>query len=80
MVSMFSVDGQDDWNYFANDWSNHVPAGKSVALKPLEMKFHTETEFIQAVGLSDMAAIDQTGAKTTPSFPFKLRFAPSSEF
>ena len=25
LVSMFSVDGQDNWNFFANDWSNHIP-------------------------------------------------------
>ena len=26
LVSMFSVDGQDSWNFFKNNWSNHIPA------------------------------------------------------
>ena len=75
---MFSVDGQDNWNFFGNDWSNHIPKPVSKALIPLEMKFHTATDFIQAVGLSDMAKYDQTGAEETDlAFPFKLRFEPS---
>lgn len=77
LVSMFSVDGQDNWDFFANDWSNHIPKPVSKALIPLEMKFHTATEYIQAVGLSDMAKYDQSGAESTPVFPFKLRFEPS---
>ena len=74
---MFGVDGQDTWNFFANDWSNHIPAAKSKALIPLEIKFHTATDFIQAVGLSDMAKYDKSGAETSGVFPFKLRFEPS---
>ena len=80
LVSMFSVDGQDNWNFFANNWSNHIPKPESKALIPLAMKFHTATEYIQAVGLSDMAKYDQTGAETTPVFPFSLRFEPSGQF
>lgn len=26
LVAMYSVDGQESWNYFANDFSNHIPA------------------------------------------------------
>ena len=55
---MFSVDGQDTWNFFANSWSNHIPDPTSIALKPLEMKFATVTDYIQAVGLSDFAKYD----------------------
>ena len=55
LVSMFSVDGQNSWDFFANDWSNHIPAPQSKALIPLGIKFHTATDYIQAVGLSDMA-------------------------
>ena len=78
LVSMFSVDGQDSWDFFANNWSNHIPDIVSKALIPLGIKFHTATDYIQAVGLSDMAKYDQTGAVTDPAvFPFKLRFEPS---
>lgn len=40
-VAMFGVDGQDDLNWFANDFSNHIPDPKSAALKPLEARFAT---------------------------------------
>ena len=60
-VAMFSVDGQDNWNFFSNSWSNHVPTPKSISLKPLEAKFATATDYIQAVGLSEMASYDQNG-------------------
>ena len=76
---MFGVDGQDDWNFFANDWSNHIPAPKSAALTPLALKFYTETYYIQAVGLSDMAKFDQAGSETASVFPFSLRFEPSAD-
>ena len=80
LVSMLSVDGQEDWNYFAHDWSNHIPKPKSKALTPLALKFYTETYYIQAVGLSDMAKYDQSGAETAGVFPFSLRFEPVAEF
>ena len=79
LVSMFSVDGQDSWNFFKNDWSNHIPEPKSKALIPLAAKFHTETDFIQAVGLSDMAKYDEAGKETDGVFPFSLRFEPSAD-
>ena len=53
----------------------------SKALIPLGIKFHTATDYIQAVGLSDMAKYDQTGATAnTPVFPFSLRFEPLPDF
>jgi hypothetical protein len=61
LVSMFSVAGQDTWNYFANDFSNHIPAAP-LSLQPLAAKFATATDYVQAVGLSDWATIDQNGA------------------
>ena len=55
-VAMFSVDGQDNLNFFANDWSNHIPDPHDKTLIPLEIRFKTATKYIQTVGLSDMAA------------------------
>lgn len=79
LVSMFSVDGQADWNFFANEWSNHIPKPQSKALTPLALKFYTETYYVQAVGLSDMAQYDQSGKEETLKFPFSLRFEPMPE-
>lgn len=80
LVSMFSVDGQDSWNYFANDFSNHIPAVTSIALLPLAAKFSTATDYVQAVGLSDWAQVDQHGSQVKNAvFPFSLRFHPTGK-
>lgn len=40
MVAMYSVDGQPgNWNFFANDFTNHVADGTSAATKALSAKF-----------------------------------------
>ena len=79
LVAMYSVDGQDSWNFFLNDFTNHIPQA-SPALMPLAAKFATATESVQAVGLSDWGMIDQNGNKVTdPVFPFSLRFHPTGK-
>ena len=55
MVAMFSVDGQQSWNFFKNNFTNHIPPLASLALAPLGAKFATATKNIGQVGLSDMA-------------------------
>jgi len=80
MVAMFSVDGQQSWNFFKNNFTNHIPALTSPSLIPLGIKFATATRNVQQVGLSDMARYDQTGAEvSSPSYPFSLNFVPTGE-
>ena len=80
-VCMYSVDGQDDLNFFANDFSNHIPDPKSIALIPLGVRFATATNFIQTVGLSEMATYMQDGQmESEVNFPFSLRFSPSGQY
>ena len=55
MVAMFSVEGQPSWNFFKNNFTNHIPGFESLTLVPLGAKFATATRNIQQVGLSDMA-------------------------
>ena len=55
LVAMFSVDGQQSWNFFRNNFTNHIPSFQSPALFPLGVKFATASRNIQQVGLSDMA-------------------------
>ena len=79
-VSMFSVDGQDDLNFFANNFENHIPDVKSFTLKPLEARFATATDWIQTVGLSNWAGWDQEGnAESASVFPWKLTLVPHSD-
>ena len=44
VLTMFSVDGQDTLDFFANDFKNHIPDATSIALKPLEARFATQTK------------------------------------
>jgi len=57
LVSMYSVDGQPSWNFFANDFTNHIPAAESASLIPVAVKFSSATDYVQCVGLSDWAQI-----------------------
>ena len=79
LVAMYSVDGQDSWNFFKNNFTNHIAAG-SLALLPVSIKFSEATNYIQQVGLSEWASHAEDGtAASTPTFPFMLRFRPSGE-
>ena len=75
---MYSVSGQESWNVFANDWSNHFPP-HSDPLKwaALGSKFATGSRFIQQVGLSDFAMAGEDGVPVQEDkvvFPYKLIF------
>jgi len=82
LVAMFSVDGQESWNFFQNDFVTHIPES-SVALNlTFGKSFARATKFIQQVGLSDMAKYGQNGqaiADSNLNFPYSLRFEPSGE-
>lgn len=81
LVAMYSVDGQPSFNFFKNDFNNHIPTVTSKSLIPVATKFSTVTNYVQSVGLSDWAQHDQTGAKVAnPVFPFSLRFHPTGQF
>ena len=41
LVAMYSVDGQDTYNFFANDFKNHIPSAVSIETKALVAKFET---------------------------------------
>jgi len=78
MVAMFSVDGQDSWNFFKNDFTNHIPAAQNTAQKVLAKKFMQGTPFITYVGLSDFSQIDKHGNNVADfKFPFQLVFEPT---
>ena len=79
--AMYSVDGQNSLNFFANDFSNHVPDPVNPAFALLGARFDTATHYIQTMGLSNMADFTQEGTyEDNIKFPWKLRFAPVPEF
>ena len=74
LVAMYGVDGQESWNVFANDWSNHIPPATG-PLVALGAKFATATPYIQQVGLSDWAEMGESGmAEAEVNYPYKLVF------
>jgi len=80
LVAMFSVDGQDGWNFFQNDFWNHIGPG-GLELVPLEIKFSEATNYISEVALSDWGRYGESGTPVAdPKFPFMLRFHPTGEF
>ena len=46
LVAMFGVDGQNNLNFFENDWNNHIPSPNDKKLIPLEARFKTATKYI----------------------------------
>jgi len=78
-VAMWSVNGQDSWNFFKNDFTTHIGAA-GLELVPLALKFSEATNYVQQVGLSDMAAFSEDGTPAAATLmPFMLRFKPSGE-
>jgi len=76
--AMYALDGQKSWNFFKNDFSNHVGATESFALKLLSLKFSYATNYIQTIGLSDLAVVDCNGQRDfSPKYPFVLIFKPN---
>lgn len=45
LVAMYSVEGQASWNFFKNDFSNHIGGSDQLKLRALGCKFATGTPF-----------------------------------
>jgi len=46
MVAMYSVDGQPSWNFFANDFKNHIGASESFSTNLLAGHFASQTKWV----------------------------------
>ena len=81
LVAMYSVDGQDTFNFFANDFKNHIPNSTTVLTYTLAAHFSSETQWVTEVGLSDYAQYDQNGNDLGDNlnFPYMLRFHPTGD-
>jgi len=79
LVAMFSVNGQESWNFFKNNFSNHIPEIDSSQVVGAA-KFASATRQIRQVGLSDWGRFGEDGGLTSnPVFPFRLRFEPTGD-
>ena len=80
LIAMYGVDGQNSWNFFKNDFSNHIPAATGGAVKALALKFSSGTPYVQNIGLKDLALINCKGEiRTKARYPFKLIFRPHKD-
>jgi len=81
LVFMKSLRGQDSWNFFKYEFTNHVttPSDSNFVEKKLVKKFETASKYTGQIGLKDIAEYDHTGKKeSTVKYPYKLIFKPTS--
>jgi len=72
LVAMYSVDGQESWNFFKNDFSNHIPSLSFALRTTLGLKFSSATRNIRQVGISDWGKFGQDGVEEKVlSFPYR---------
>ena len=80
-VAMHDVDGQKSLNFFEKEWTAEIPQASNLLLKPLEARFRTASDYIETMGMSDMATYDAAGQKASvPEFPFDIKFKPTLAF
>lgn len=83
LVAMYSIYGQDSWNVFAKDWSNHQKPLTGILNVLVGAKLATGAPHIDMTGLSDFALMGEDGRGVPAgqvNFPFKLVFRPTGEF
>lgn len=77
-VAMPSLEGQQEGNFFHNEFSNHVEEPTSAALKVIARRFERTAKYATFVGLSDIATYDTKGkVEENPVFPYQLTLKPS---
>ncbi|CDW76274.1 UNKNOWN [Stylonychia lemnae] len=77
VMGMYGVNGIHSWNFFKEDFSNHIPGSDGILLNLIGTALQSATPFVQYLGLSDIAKYDQDGNEAANiKFPFKLVFEP----
>jgi len=79
--AMYSLVGQPSFNFFAHDFSGHVPDLSKDGPTPvqfLRQRFLTASQFPTFPGLSNLAKFDERGrAASKVAFPFRLHLHPN---
>jgi len=80
LFAMYNLEGQDSWNFFKHDLTNHVPdlsTATDLVLRELRQKFSEASQWPVMLGLTNFAAYDENGnSVSTPVAPFRLIFHP----
>lgn len=81
LFGMYQLFGQESWNFFKHDLTNHVPAlcdWFPTPIKLLVAKFKSISKVPSMLGLSDAALYDEDGTLyDRPKFPYRLVFRPA---
>lgn len=80
IIAMYSLDGQgDNWDFFANEFSNIFSEPTAFALKTLErLVFNRASDCATWLSLKQFSNIDQTGSvASSPSWPQQIFFVPA---
>lgn len=79
-VAMYSLEGQPEYNFFANEFSTIVSAPNSGPLKILGAAFGTATQDPTAVDVAYMARMNQDGSPVAhPVAPVRLDLVPNRD-
>jgi len=81
--TMFAVEGQEGFNFFRNNVSNHIPSRStdtSMDIKLLDTKVREASKWTNMLGLLPLAEFDEKGKKEEkPKFPFRVIFHPTDQ-
>jgi len=84
IFAMYSLQGQDSWNFFKHDLTNHVgdlSSSAGLVLEKLRARFAEASAFPVMIGVSDLAKFSDNGTEIrTPVFPFRLIFHPENSW
>jgi len=80
-ISMFALDGQgENYNFFANTFTNIVQEPKSTALKVIETTiFNRASSCSVWLSLKQFASVAQDGSTGSPRWPQKIYLVPTRE-
>jgi len=82
LVSMFSNDGQDSFNFFKNRLSTHLPIGDNQCFKKtIGKKLAEVTEHVTTMSVMDWGVYNQDGTEEEePVWPFRLDFVGKNNY
>ena len=62
MIAMYSVEGQKSWNFFKNNFTNHIPEeANTFMMKKVAETFSKATPYVATLGTTKAASIDEDG-------------------
>lgn len=84
LFGLYTLDGQNSFNFFEHDLTSHPPelgVNASYFVRKVRDVFATASGFPSMLGSSDFASFNTNGqAVQAPNFPFRLVFHPTTDY